>query len=182
MSAKVIALWDQRPVRLAFSAVAAVVLVAGLISFVQSRQSSPPDYAGGAPYTAPSATQQYGAKVKLPAEARTLARSFVRDGVLRRDPWAARAMVSAKLQSVATRQQWKAGTIPVPQFPAAVFSGAAYKVLRSRSRDVLLDVQMGSTNPSVIKAVHLLIEMKPVGGHWIVVSAAPRNSTPVPSA
>jgi hypothetical protein len=182
MSAKVIALWDQRPVRLAFSAVAAVVLVAGLISFVQSRQSSPPDYAGGAPYTAPSATQQYGAKVKLPVEARTLARSFIRDGVLRRDPWAARAMVSAKLQSVATRQQWKAGTIPVPQFPASVFSGATYKVLRSRSRDVLLDVQMGSTNPSVIKAVHLLIEMKPVGGHWIVVSAAPRNSTPVPSA
>src|SRR4051794_39615538 len=99
MSAKVIALWDQRPVRLAFSAVAAVVLVAGLISFVQSRQSSP-DYAGGAPYTAPTATEQYGAKVKLPVEARTLARSFIRDGVLRRDPWAARAMVSAKLQSV----------------------------------------------------------------------------------
>ena len=99
MSAKVIALWDQRPVRLAFSAVAAVVLVAGLISFVVSRQTSTPNYAGGAPYTAPSATQQFGEKVKLPVEARTLARSFVRDGVLRHDPWAARAMVSAKLQS-----------------------------------------------------------------------------------
>src|SRR5690349_22857529 len=84
MSARVIALWDQRPVRLAFSAVAAVVLVAGLISFVVSRQSSTPSYTGGAPYTAPSATQQYGAKVKLPAEARTLARSFVRDGVDRK--------------------------------------------------------------------------------------------------
>ena len=47
MSAKVIALWDQRPVRLAFSALAAVVLVAGLIAFVQSRQSNPPDYTGG---------------------------------------------------------------------------------------------------------------------------------------
>ena len=182
MSAKVIALWDQRPVRLAFSAVAAVVLVAGLISFILSRQSSTPDYAGGAPYTAPSATQQYGEKVKLPVEARTLARSFIRDGVLRHDPWAARAMVSTKLQSVATRQQWKAGTIPVPQFPASVFAGAAYKVLRSRSQDVLLDVQMGSTDTTVTKSVDLLIEMKPVGGHWIVVSAAPRNSTAVPSA
>jgi hypothetical protein len=182
MSGKVIALWDQRPVRLAFSAVAAVVLVAGLISFVLSRQSSKPDYTGGAPFKAPSATQQFGAKVNLPIEARTLARSFIRDGVLRHDPLAARAMVSTKLQSVATRQQWKAGTIPVPQFPASVFAGAAYKVLRSRSRDVLLDVQMGSTNPSVTKSVDLLIEMKPVGGHWIVVSAAPRNSTAVPSA
>ena len=91
-------------------------------------------------------------------------------------------MVSAKLQSVATKQQWKAGTIPVPQFPDSVFAGAAYKVLRSRSHDVLLDVQMGSTNPSVTKSLDLLIEMKPVGGHWIVVSAAPRNSTAVPSA
>jgi hypothetical protein len=182
MSAKVIALWDQRPVRLAFSAVAAVVLVAGLISFVVSRQSSTPNYTGGAPYTAPSATQQYGEKVKLPVEARTLARSFVRDGVLRHDPWAARSMVSAKLQSVVTKQQWKAGTIPVPQFPDSVFAGAAYKVLRSRTHDVLLDVQMASTNPSVTKSLNVLIEMKPVGGHWIVVSAAPRNSTAVPSA
>ena len=115
MSAKVIALWDQRPVRLAFSAVAAVVLVAGLISFVVSRQNSTPDYTGGAPYKAHSATQQYGEKVKLPVEARTLARSFVRDGVLRHDPWAARAMVSAKLQSVVTKQQWKAAfRFPMP--------------------------------------------------------------------
>ena len=182
MSAKVIALWDQRPVRLAFSAVAAVVLVAGLISFVVSRQSSTPDYTGGAPFKAPSDTQQFGEKVKLPVEARTLARSFIRDGVLRHDPLAARAMVSAKLQSVATKQQWKAGTIPVPQFPASVFAGAAYKVLRSRSHDVLLDVQMGSTNPSVTKSLDLLIEMKPVGGHWVVVSAAPKNATAVPSA
>jgi hypothetical protein len=63
-----------------------------------------------------------------------------------------------------------------------VFSGAAYQVLRSRSRDVLLDVRMGSTNSNVTKSLDLLIEMKPVGGHWIVVSAAPRNSTAVPSA
>src|SRR6185312_6211843 len=137
-------------------------------------------YTGGAPYTTPSVTQQYGEKVKLPVEARALARSFIRDGVLRHDPWAARSMVSAKLQSVATTQQWKAGTIPVPQFPDSVFAGAAYKVLRSRSHDVLLDVQMASTNPSVTKSLDLLIEMKPVGGHWIVVSAAPRNSTPGP--
>ncbi len=168
--------------RLAFSAVAAVVLVAGLISFVLSRQSSTPDYTGGQPYKAPSATKQYGEKVKLPVEARTLARSFIRDGVLRHDPWAARAMVSAKLQSVATRQQWKAGTIPVPQFPDSVFAGAAYKVLRSRSHDVLLDVQMGSTNPSVTKSLDLLIEMKPVAGHWLVVYVAPRDSIPVPAA
>lgn len=168
--------------RLAFSTVAAVVLVAGLISFLVSRQSSTPNYTGGAPYTTPSVTQQYGEKVKLPVEARALARSFIRDGVLRHDPWAARSMVSAKLQSVATTQQWKAGTIPVPQFPDSVFAGAAYKVLRSRSHDVLLDVQMASTNPSVTKSLDLLIEMKPVGGHWIVVSAAPRNSTAVPSA
>ena len=130
MSAKVIALWDQRPVRLAFSTVAAVVLVAGLISFLVSRQSSTPNYAGGAPYTAPSATQQYGAKVKLPAEARTLARSFVRDGVLRHDPWAARSMVSAKLQSVVTKQQWKAGTIPVPQFPDSVFADFLFRAFK----------------------------------------------------
>ena len=121
--------------------------------------------------------------MKLPVEARTLARSFVRDGVLRHDPWAARSMVSAKLQSVATKQQWKAGTIPVPQFPDSVVRAAPPTRCCARgTHDILLDVQMASTNPSVTKSLNLLIEMKPVGGHWIVVSAAPRNSTAVPSA
>src|SRR3954471_9373703 len=111
MSAKVIALWDQRPVRLAFSALAAVVLAAGLISFVVSRQSSTPDYTGGAPYTAHSATQQFGEKVKLPVKARALGRWFLRAAVPRHRPLAARAMVTAKLQPVPTTAQWKAGTI-----------------------------------------------------------------------
>lgn len=182
MSEKVIALWDQRPIRLAIGALAAVVLVLGAIAFVQSRERKPVNYSGGAPFTNPSATAQYGPKVPLPAEARTVARTFLSEAVLRKDPLSARQLVSPKLRAAASAADWARGTIPVPQFPANVFAGAAYDVLRSRQRDVLLDVQIGSTKPNSIKGYDLLVELRPFNGHWLVVSAVPRNSTPVPSA
>jgi len=28
----------------------------------------------------------------------------------------------------------------------------------------------------------MLVELRPVNGRWVVVSAAPRNSTPIPAA
>jgi hypothetical protein len=182
VSEKVIALWDQRPIRLAIGALAAVVLVLGAISFVQSRERKPVNYSGGSPFTAPNETALYGRKVPLPAEARTVARTFLSEAVLRKDPLSARKLVSPKLRAAASAADWASGTIPVPQFPAKVFAGAAYDVLRSRQRDVLMDVQIGSTKPNSIKGYDLLVELRPFSGHWLVVSAAPRNSTPVPSA
>jgi hypothetical protein len=172
----------MRPVRLLFSAACAAVLVVGAIAFVQSRQHAATNYSGGAPYKQPSATKQYGAWTKLPTDAQHLAKLFVRDAVLRQDTVAAKAMVSPAIRAGATDHQWQIGTIPVPQFPKQYFAGAGYKVLRSRQRDVLLQVALGSTDPAQAKALQLLIEMKPVNGHWQVVAATPPNSTPIPSA
>jgi hypothetical protein len=178
---KVTALWDQRPIRLAITALAAAVLVLGAIAYVQSRERKPVNYAGGT-FTQANQTALYGAKVPLPAEARSVARSFLSEAVLRKDPLAARDLVSPKLRAAASAADWASGTLPVPQFPAKVFAGAAYDVLRSRQRDVLMDVQIGSTKPNSIKGYDMLLELRPFNGHWLVVSAAPRNSTPVPSA
>jgi hypothetical protein len=181
VSEKVISLWDQRPIRLAIGALAAAVLVVGVVAFVQSRERKPVNYSGGV-FTQPNQTALYGPKVPLPAEARTVARTFLSEAVLRKDPLSARELVSPKLRAAASAADWASGTIPVPQFPAKVFAGAAYNVLRSRERDVLMDVQIGSTKPNSIKGYDMLLELRPFNGHWLVVSAAPRNSTPVPSA
>src|SRR5919205_3144616 len=96
VSTRVLDLWDQRPIRLAVSALAAVVLVVGLVSFIRSRESKPVQYAGNVP--GPSLKQQveakYGPKIPLPLEAKRVTRLLVRDGVLRKDPLAARQLVS----------------------------------------------------------------------------------------
>lgn len=168
--------------RLLVTALCAAVLVGGLVVFVQSRQHPAPVYSGGSPFKEPSPTKQYGATIKLPADAQLLAKNFVRDAVLRQNTVAAKSMVSPSIRAGATDHQWQVGTIPVPQFPNRYFGGAAYKVMRSRKHDVLLDVQLGSTNSAQAKSLELLIEMKPVHGHWQVVAVAPPNSTPVPSA
>jgi hypothetical protein len=172
----------MRPVRLLFGALCAGVLAVGLVAFVHSRQHSTPNYTGGSPFAQPNPTKLYGSSVKLPADAQHLAKLFVRDAVLRQDTAAAKAMVSPSIRAGATDHQWAIGTIPVPQFPKQYFGGAAFKVLRSRQRDVLLDVQLGSTNAAQAKSLELLLEMKPVHGKWQIVAAAPPNSSPVPSA
>jgi hypothetical protein len=180
---KVYALWDQRPVRRVVWAVALGLLAVALIAFVRSRHHD-------VTYQGSKATQpvfhdpgaQFGAKQPLPAEARSVAKQFVNDAVLRKDPVAARKLVSAKLLGSVSAADWAAGSMPVPQFPPADFAGAGYKVLRSRQRDVLLDVAIASTRPETIKGYDMLVELRPVHGRWVVVSAAPRNSTPIPAA
>src|SRR5262249_40076245 len=116
VSTRVLELWDQRPIRLAVSALAAVVLAIGLVAFVRSREAKPVQYAATPP--APSAQQQatatYGPKIPVPAEATRVTRQLVEDGVLRKHPLAARKLVSAQLSAAATDQQWAEGTLPMP--------------------------------------------------------------------
>lgn len=186
MTEKVYALWDQRPVRRAVWAVALAVLAIGLIAFVRSRHHDQVTYQG-TPSTAPQHVfkdpgTQFGKKVPFPAAAQSVVKQFVQEAILRQDPEAARKLVSAKILATVSASDWAAGTLPLPQFPKAYFSGAGYHVLRSRQRQVLLDVGLASTDPNKVPPYDMLVELRPVNGHWIVVSAGPRNSTPVPSA
>ncbi|HET6850563.1 MAG TPA: hypothetical protein VFH74_17030 [Gaiellales bacterium] len=186
MTEKVYALWDQRPVRRAVWAVVLVVLAIGLIAFIRSRHHDV-TYQGSAVTTPQQPVfkdpgTQFGKKVPFPAEARSVVKSFVQEAILRKDPDAARKLVSAKILATVSAADWSAGTLPLPQFPPAYFGGAGYHVLRSRQRDVLLDVGLASTNPGKVPPYDMLVELRPVNGHWLVVSAGPRNSTPVPAA
>ena len=185
MTEKVYALWDQRPVRRAVWAVAFAVLAIGLIAFVRSRHHDQVTYqASDAPsqHVFKDPGVQFGKKVPFPPQARSVAKQFVQDAILRKDPEAARKLVSAKILNTVSADEWAAGTMPLPQFPPQYFGGAGYDVLRSRERDVLLDVGLTSTAPGSVPPYDMLVELRPVNGHWVVVSAGPRNSTPTPAA
>jgi hypothetical protein len=181
---KVYALWDQRPVRRVVWAVALAVLAIGAIAFVRSRHHDQVSYQGSAApqHVFKDPGTQFGKKVPFPAQARSVVRQFVQEAILRKDPEAARKLVGAKILASVSGADWAAGTLPLPQFPPTYFGGAGYHVLRSRERQVLLDVGMASTDPSTVPPYDMLVELRPVNGRWVVVSAGPRNSTPVPAA
>jgi hypothetical protein len=164
-------------------AVALAVLAVGLIAFVRSRQTDQVTYHGGAPkpvFKDPGT--QYGKKIAFTGKVRTVAKDFIRDGVLQKDPLAARALVGPKLRTAVSDADWAAGTLPIPQFPPRYFAGAGFDVLRARERQVLVDVGIRSTAPNTVKGFDLVLELRPVDGAWRVVAASPRNSTPIPAA
>jgi hypothetical protein len=180
---KVYQLWDQRPVRRAIWALALALFAVGVIAFVRSRQPEQVTYRGGAPqHVFKDTGAQFGRKIRFTGQVRAVAKQFIHDGVLRNDPMAARALVGPKLRNAVSDADWAAGTLPIPQFPPKYFSGAGYHVLRARERQVLVDVGIASTAPNTVKGFDFVLELRPLGGHWRVISATPRNSTPVPSA
>jgi hypothetical protein len=184
MSTRVLELWDQRPIRLAVSALSAVVLVVGLVAFVRSRETKPVNYAANPP--APSMKQQltakYGPKIPVPAAAKHVTRQLITDGVLRKDPLAARKLVSAQMSAAATDQQWAQGTLPIPEFPAKQFTGAGFKAMRSRARDVLFLVTIGTAHANAAPPLSLLVELVHKKGRWVVIQVTPPNNSGVPTA
>ncbi len=178
---RAIQLWDRKPFRYGFAALAAAVLVAGLA--VRYEQVHP----GGAVYRSPGPNpftaqeSDYGKVIPLPAGAESLAKRFISTAVLRTDTAASYSLVTPQLRAGYTRAAWANGDIPVQPFPKSAFGGARDHVVRSRSKSVLFLVAIGSTKPSV-KAGEYFLELVPVQGRWLVSYWAPKGvQPPLPS-
>jgi hypothetical protein len=170
-------------VRAVFTTVSVIVLVAGLVVFVSSRDGAKvADGSGPAVAPTGSAEQLYGPKIKLPPAARTTAQRFIQTAVLRNDVAAAWRLVTANERAGVTRAEWDMGNIPVVPFPQKGFSGAQFKIIRSRQRDVLIQVLLTSHTLGVKPTVDFL-ELVPSGGRWLVTYWAPQGQNPpLPSA
>ena len=177
-------IWDRSPVRTVLSAVAAIVLVTGLVLFVESRHSASVASGTGGPAIASpqSPTALYGTPIKLPPAAVQTAQKFIRTAVLRKDVAASWALATPKERGGLTHAQWNTGDIPVVPYQHKGFSGARFTIVRSRQRDILLQVLLTSHTLGVKPSVDFL-EMVPRGGRWLVTYWAPRGENPpVPAA
>jgi hypothetical protein len=176
-------LWDRSPVRAVFTTVAVIVLIAGLVVFISSRNgvklASTP---GNALASTPKASKLYGPQIKLPQEAVHTARRFIQTAVLRHDTAASWALVTPKERAGTSQAQWDKGNMPVVPYPRKGLSGARFKILRSRQRDVLIQVLLTSHTLGVKPSVDFL-ELVPSGGRWLVTYWAPQGQNPpLPSA
>jgi hypothetical protein len=176
-------MWDRSPVRAVFTTVSVIVLIAGLVVYVSSRDGARVA-AGDGPAVAPtkSAEQLYGPEIKLPPEAVRTARRFIQTAVLRQDTAASWVLVTPKERAGTSEAQWDRGDMPVVPYPRKGFSGARFNIIRSRQRDVLIQVLLSSHTLGV-KPTTDFLELVPSGGRWLVTYWAPQGQNPpLPSA
>ena len=169
--------------RAVFTTVSAIVLVAGLVVFISSRNGARvADVPGPAVSPAANATALYGKPIEVPARALATARRFIQTAVLRSDVAASWKLATPKERGGLTRAQWSTGDIPVVPYPRKGFSGARFKIVRSRQHDILIQVLLTSHTLGVPPSVDFL-EMVPSGDRWLVSYWAPRGvNPPVPAA
>jgi hypothetical protein len=176
-------MWDRSVVRAVFSTLAVIVLVTGLVLFVESRHPASVASATGGPavYTA-SQTALYGKPIPLPPKAVRTAQKFIQTAVLRKDVAASWALTTPKERAGFSQTRWDAGDIPVVPFPSLKFSGARFKIDRSRVRSILLEVLLTSHKLGVAPSDNFL-ELVPSGHGWLVSYYAPvGENPPVPAA
>ena len=98
---------------------------------------------------------------------------FVVDAVARRDPAAAYALATASLRAGTTRADWKGGTLPVQPLQArgSMFHGwsPSYSYRNEVNFDLLVHAKPGSR----IGAISYTVDVKRVGGRWLVDSFVP---------
>jgi hypothetical protein len=176
-------MWDRSLVRAVFTTIAVIVFVAGLVLFVESRHSGSVASATGGPAVQPtSQTALYGQPITMPPNAVRTAQKFIQTAVLRRDVAASWALTTPKERAGFSRARWDTGDIPVVPFPAEKFSGAKFKIDRSRQRSILIEVLLTSHKLGVAPADDFM-ELVPSGHHWLVSYFAPIGvNPPVPSA
>lgn len=170
--------------RAVLSTVAVIVLVAGVIVYASSRNPvKTADVPGSALAATPKAEKLYGPKIAMPKRALATARRFIDAAVLREDVPAAWGISTVKLHGGLTKARWDTGNIPIVPYPREKFAGARFKVDRSRSRDILLEVLL-SSHKSGVQPVDFFMELVPAGGgKWVVQNYAPRGvNPPLPAA
>lgn len=176
-------MWDRSLVRAVFTTVSVIVLVAGLVVFVSSRDGARvADVPGSALAQTKTPEQLYGPEIAIPKSALRIAQKFIQTAVLRNDVGAAWALVTPHVRGGLTRAQWNTGDIPVVPYPREKFAGAKFKIDRHRQRDILLEVLLTSHKLGVAP-IDDFLELVPSSHGWLVQNFTPRGvNPPVPAA
>jgi hypothetical protein len=175
------AVFDHSSARRGLIAVSWVILLVGVLAYLNHRSSSssaePPP--GPAAITTPQGN--YGPHIPVPHQALAVARTFLRNGVMRQDLAAAWKLATPKLRGGLTHEQWMTGNIPVAQFPYSAFAKAGYKVEHSRQRDVLLLVYIFPRKGSHVAGWDYFVDLVPYHGSWRISYFQPHgHEAPIP--
>jgi hypothetical protein len=121
--------------------VAALLLVAGVVAFLQSRMDSgPAPRQSAAPQVQTPPPTQLKPGGKLDPGARKVAARFIETAVGRTELDVAWKLATPELRSGVTLAQWRRGSLPVPPFPVQDLETTGYDVVEASPNKVLLQV------------------------------------------
>lgn len=124
--------------------------------------------------------------VKLPDEAKRVARQFILTAVARKNLDVAWTISGPHIRQGMPYKEWLTGNIPVVPYPGEAIDVAPMKVDYSYANEALLEVALLPKKGYKIKPqiffLGLIKAGKPGHKHWVVDSWVPRASPQVPSA
>lgn len=163
-----------------------VVLVAGIIAFLIAfvgntgttldtpLSSKPADDRSAVPPT-----------VKLPADAKKVAREFILTAVARENLPRAYVLSGPLIRQGMTLKEWNKGAIPVVPYPGDAIDYAPMKVDYSYPKEALVEVALLPKKGYKIKPQIFFLTLIKVGkgnqAHWLVNGWVPRGSPQVPN-
>jgi len=160
-----------------------VGIAAAIVVFVPSRNNSPPQVAPSSPPPKPAAKPK---SVPLPADAKDVARLFVRTAVARANLAAAWKIAGPNIRGGLTYKEWLTGNIPVVPFPLKSLQLAPFKIDYSHRDDALIEVALLAKPGAKIKSQVFYLQLKRIGPagsrHWVVDGWVPRSAPMVPLA
>ncbi len=166
--------------------VSIVVLIAGIIVFLIAfvgntgksletpLSSKPADDRSAVPDT-----------VKLPADAKKVAREFILTAVARKNLTRAYALSGPLIKQGMSLKEWNTGAIPVVPYPGDAIDYAPMKVDYSYPKEALVEVALLPKKGYKIKPQIFFLTLIKVGkgdqAHWLVNGWVPRGSPQVPN-
>jgi len=179
----------------AFTVVAALVLIVGVVAFATVRLGGDGEAESAAPDTTTApAPDDFNPTVTEPAlspvtsEARVAAGEFILAAAGREDLPKAWKLTHPELraQCGCSYKEWLTGNIPVQYYPTGNLDGAAFAVDESSPRRVVLEVVLTAKAGEDVPPQSFFIGLKAVGKgtklSWLVDYWAPSGSPPVPQS
>lgn len=151
--------------------------IAGVIELVPAGKPLPRYSSSGPPTSVPSPTVSALGPKQVPISSAdrkaidSLLDRFVPDAIERGDPGAAYDLATPSLRSEATRSEWRKGEIPgSTPYSARHVGFHDWSPNYSFRNEVSLDLQLEPSDPRTAGPTSFRIDVKRVGGQWLVDS------------
>ncbi len=122
--------------------------------------------------------------IKVPAEAREVAKKFIVTAVARKDLTQAYRLVGPQIKQGMSLKEWQTGNIAVIPFPMDDLYLAPFKVDYAHPNDILMEVALLAKPKTGVKSQIFFINLKRFGkgenARWLVDNWVPRGSAEVP--
>jgi len=163
-----------------------VVLVAGIIAFLVAFVGNTGKSLDTPLSEKPAQdVSQVPPTVKLPADAKQVAREFILTAVARKNLTRAYALSGPLIRQGMLLKEWKKGAIPVVPYPGDAIDYAPMKVDYSYPKEALVEVALLPKKGFKIKPQIFFLTLIKVGKgdqtHWLVNGWVPRGSPQVPN-